>query len=58
MECGVIFYLLYERLQCVQTAWRNTFYIYFVFGIITISTTRVDFVCLGFVYAYYVGLYQ
>ena len=47
MECGVIFYLLYERLQCVQTAWRNTFLIYFVFGIITISTTRVDFVCLG-----------
>ena len=47
MQCGVIFYLLYERLQCVQTAWRNTFYIYFVFGIIIISTTRVDFVCLG-----------
>ena len=48
MECGVIFNLLYERLQCVQTAWRNTFYIYFVFDIITISTTRVDFVCLGY----------
>ena len=47
MECGVIFNLLYERLQCVQTEWRNTFYIYFVFGSITISTTRVDFVCLG-----------
>ena len=40
-------YLLIERLQGVQTAWMNTFYIYFVFGIITISTTRVDFVCLG-----------
>ena len=38
-------YLLFERFQGVQTAWMNTFYIYLVFGIITISTTRVDFVC-------------
>ncbi len=44
---GMWGYLLFERLQGVQTAWMNTFYIYFVFGIITISTTRVDFVCLG-----------
>ena len=42
---GMWGYLLFERFQGVQTAWMNTFYIYFVFGIITISTTRVDFVC-------------
>ena len=26
---------------------HTTFYIYFAFVIITVSTTRVDFVCLG-----------
>ena len=49
MECGVICYLIFERLQGVQTVHGLTifFYIYFVFGNITISTTSVDFVCCG-----------
>ena len=38
-------YLLFERLQCVQTVrvWMNIFHC-FVFGIIAISTARVNYV--------------
>ena len=45
MECGVVCYL--KGCKVCKLCMDEYFYIYFVFGIITISTTRVDFVCLA-----------
>ena len=43
MECGVICYLK----GCKVCKLYMDEYFLHLFGIITISTTRVDFVCLG-----------